>query len=65
MDQWPLCLVFRAVRMDQWPLKLVRGVPRDWHWSMDDSSQENNQGRKCAINKFWTKKTGGAVRVRV
>ena len=25
--------------MDQWPLKFVKSVPRDWHWSMDGSSQ--------------------------
>ena len=40
MDQWPFGLGFSEIRMDQWPLKSVKSFPRDWHWSMDGSSQK-------------------------
>ena len=42
MDQWPLCLVFRAICMDQWRCKFVKCFPLDWHWSMDGSSQSQD-----------------------
>ena len=39
MDQWPHLPCFRGVCMDQWPWKFVKSFSRDWHWSMDRSSQ--------------------------
>ena len=48
MDQRPLCLVFREIRMDQWPFKFAQSFPPEWHWSMDGSSSRRKLTRNSS-----------------